>query len=115
MEKFTPIRFLSLKKEKCEFYQKFLITFSLSWFANNNRKYTLNLGPMKMQGADKCRGKIREKTCESLQLSLITEQLYLFIYLFVHLFNKGYGNRYIGEVAGEYFSFFFFPSGLDIA
>jgi len=30
---------------------------------------------MKMEGADRCRGKKREDTCESLQLNLIKEQL----------------------------------------
>lgn len=33
----------------------------------------------------------------------------VFIYLFIHLFiQQRVGNRYIGEVAGEYFFFFFF-------
>lgn len=30
---------------------------------------------MKMEGVDRCRGKMRENTCESLQLNLIKEQL----------------------------------------
>lgn len=30
---------------------------------------------MKMEGVDRCRGKMREGTCESLQLNLIKEQL----------------------------------------
>lgn len=50
---------------------------------------------MKMEGVDRCRGRITEETCESLQLNLITKQL---------IFIKGRGICIPGEVTEKYFS-----------
>lgn len=81
------------------------------WFASNNRKYSLNIGP-KSFNEDR-RGSQMKGEDKGEDLWIFTAETNnrtaVFIYLFIHLFiQQRVGNRYIGEVAGEYFSFFFF-------